>query len=79
MSNEAAERPPYVTTCPNCKVEIAMWMKPPVLGAALRRVDSVRLQAAMKEAHGRRISLGETYAEAIARRYNAILAAEHRR
>lgn len=41
-----------------------------------RRVDPVRLQKAMRQAHGRRISMTETYAEAIARRYNAILYAE---
>lgn len=39
-------------------------------------VNVVRLQAAMREAHGRRISMTETYAEAIARRYNARLRGE---
>jgi hypothetical protein len=33
-------------------------------------VDVVKLQWAMRRAHGRRISLTETYAEAIARVYN---------
>lgn len=34
-------------------------------------IDADRLQVAMREAHGRRAFLGETYAQAIARRYNA--------
>ena len=38
---------------------------------AVAQVDPVRLQQAMREAHGKRGYTGETYAEAIARRYNA--------
>jgi hypothetical protein len=48
----------------------------PPAGQATERVSAERLQRAMKEAHGRRITTTETYAEAIARNYNRILDAE---